>query len=121
VSDANVRRTRVRWCVLATVLFAVIAALVSVEWGPLMALDEAVGEWPEQVTRANEPMRDFWYAIAVGTGTIAKTIATAVVAVLLWVRNHRRAAIWTVAVMLSTGLATSAIKQVVGRERPVRE
>ncbi len=121
MSDANVRRTRVRWCILATILFAVVAALVSVEWGPLMDLDEAVGEWPEQFTRAHEPVRDFWYAIAVGTGTIAKTIATAVVAVLLWVKNHRRAAIWTVAVMLSTGLATSAIKQVIGRERPFRE
>ena len=68
MSDANVRRTRVRWCILATILFAVVAALVSVEWGPLMDLDEAVGEWPEQFTRAHEPVRDFWYAIAVGTG-----------------------------------------------------
>ena len=41
----------------------------------------------------NDAVRDLWYALAVATGTIARTIATVVVAVLLWVKNHRRAAI----------------------------
>ncbi len=61
----------------------------------------------------------FWHAVGLATTTLPTAVATAVAAVLLWVKGYRRAATWTVGVMTTIGLLTWAIKQGIGRARPV--
>ena len=45
-------------------------------------------------------------------------VLTAVLAVAMWVRGHRRAAVFAVGVMLATWGLTTVLKVLVGRERP---
>jgi len=52
--------------------------------------------------------------------TLGMTIMTLAVAAGLLVRGHRRAAIFTVGVMVATTLTYTVIKLLVGRARPAR-
>ena len=51
-------------------------------------------------------------------GTIGMTVWTTLIAVPLFVRGHRRAAVFTVGVMISTSLLTTGVKLLYGRDRP---
>ncbi len=50
--------------------------------------------------------------------TLGMTIITAVVALLLWVKKHRRAAVFTVLVMVLSTVLNRVLKLVVSRDRP---
>jgi YegS/Rv2252/BmrU family lipid kinase len=50
--------------------------------------------------------------------TVGKTVITVVVAALLLLRGHRRAAIYTVGVIVATTIVTQIVKALVGRARP---
>ncbi|MET0998129.1 MAG: diacylglycerol kinase family protein [Marmoricola sp.] len=119
MTDAALRPRRLAWSALCFVLFAVLAVLVKTEWTPLLDLDAELATWPEAFTRAHEAVYRFWRYLGFATSTLPEAVATAVVAIALEAKGHRRAAIWTIGVMTSVGLATALIKQVVGRERPV--
>jgi YegS/Rv2252/BmrU family lipid kinase len=95
-----------------------MALLVSTSWKPLLELDAHLGSWPQEFTGDHHNVYLFWHYLAVATDTIPRTVATAVAAVLLWSKNYRRAAVWTVGVMSSVGLLTWLIKQLIGRDRP---
>lgn len=58
------------------------------------------------------------YVIEVVFGTVGVIAMTAVAAGLLLWRRHRRSAVYLVAVMLTTLLATTALKATIGRIRP---
>ncbi len=119
MTEAELRPRRLGWSVLCFVLFGVLAVLVKTEWTPLLELDAELGTWPETFTRAHEGVYHFWRYLGIATSTLPEAVATAVVAVALEAKKHRRAAIWTVGVMTTVGVVTALIKQVVGRERPV--
>jgi YegS/Rv2252/BmrU family lipid kinase len=119
VTDRELRPARLGWSALCFVLFALLATLVKTSWSPLIDLDTHIGTWPESFTRAHHGVYLFWHYLALVTTTLPEAVATAVVAVALEAKKHRRAAIWTVGVMASVGTATAVIKQLVGRERPV--
>ncbi len=57
--------------------------------------------------------------VSSGFGTVASAIATALVAGLLLVKGHRRAAAYVVLAIAGTSLATSGLKQYVDLARPV--
>ena len=88
-------------------------------WQPLQDLDTAFGTWPESFTRQHPAAYQFWLRLGQLTTTVPMAIATAVVAVALEAKHHRRAAIWTVGVMSTIGIVDGPVKQLVGRERPV--
>ncbi len=119
VTDSKRRRTRVTWGVLCLVAFGVLAGLVWAAWSPLLDLDDAVGRAPESYTRDHHGVYLFWRYLALATGTVPEAVLTVLVAAALLWKGYRRAAIWTVGVMVTVGLATTTLKQLIGRDRPV--
>ena len=117
MTEAELRPIRLRWSALCFVLFALLALLVRISWEPLLALDAKVGRWPEEFTSTHPALFQFWRLLAILTSTLAMTIAT-VVAALALAPKHRRAALWTIGVMASTGLLTWGLKLLVARDRP---
>jgi YegS/Rv2252/BmrU family lipid kinase len=105
------------WALVCLGLLVVLTALVVTEWAPLASLDnegKPAEGWAGDETWLHPVLR----AIEVGFNTVAMTIYSAVLAVALFVKNHRRAAFLTVGVMLATSIATTALKDVFGRARP---
>ena len=119
VTEADLRPTRLGWSALCFVLFALLVILVKTSWTPLTDLDTHLGSWPESFTRAHHDAYLFWHYLGLATTTLPEAVATAVVAVALEAKGHRRAAIWTVGVMATVGVAVAVLKQLIGRERPV--
>jgi len=99
--------------------FAILAALVAGSAAGIVDLDAEVGRWPHEFTAENDWARSTFIWIGRLTGTIALTVLTALVATALFVRNHRRAALWVVLVMAATAVATTGLKLLVERDRPV--
>jgi YegS/Rv2252/BmrU family lipid kinase len=121
VPEAELRPRRLGWSALCLALFAVLAVLVKTGWSPLQELDTDLGTGPESFTRAHDVVYQCWHYLGQLTTTLPMAIATAVTAIALEAKRHRRAAIWTVGVMLSVGVTTALLKQFIGRERPVWE
>ena len=112
------RTAPLTWALLCLALLVVLTVLVGAEWGPLASLDRQ-GK-PVEGWAAGEPaIHPALRAIELGFNTIAMTIFTAVLAIVLFVKNHRRAAYLTVGVMLATSVATTLLKDAMGRARPV--
>ncbi len=107
------------WGAACLVVFGVLAALVMAAWAPLLDLDAEVGRWPESYTRAHDGLYHFWRYLALATTTLPETIATVLAAVALAAKGYRRAASWTVAVMTTVAAATTGLKHLIGRDRPV--
>ncbi len=99
-------------------LFGVLLALVVLEWAPLRELDEAVGSGPQALTEEHGWLEAFWRGVSATFDTLPLTAATVVTAAALLWKGYRRAAIWTVGVMATVWVATTATKLLVARERP---
>ena len=87
-------------------LFAVLAVLVTQDRAPLGVLDDLGRDaeaWADdhEVARRDAALDRAWL-----TATVAKTIATIAVMVVLLLRKQARAALFTGAVMLVTALVT---------------
>ncbi|MEP6817013.1 MAG: phosphatase PAP2 family protein [Marmoricola sp.] len=102
-------------------LFLLVMGLVLGHWQPLQRFDTWVGTEPEHLTYAHHWLRQTALAIQWLFEVWPMAVLTVVVALLLLMRNHRRAAVWTVLVMVLTSLLTNLIKAAVGRDRPVWE
>ena len=63
-------------------------------------------------------MHSVLQGIEITFATIGMTIWTILIAVPLFLRGHRRAAVFTVGVMISTSLVTTGVKVLYGRNRP---
>ena len=118
VTGADRRPARLGWAVLCFALFAVLAVLVRAVTGPL-DFDHWVASWAEQLTAEHDGLYRMWLWIGRLTSTIPEAIATVVVVLALWVKGHRRAAVWTAGVMSTTGIAVLVFKTLIGRDRPV--
>lgn len=111
------RKVTLAWAGVCAGLFLVLALLVHLQRAPLGALDD-LGRSAEQWTSARPGVQSFLRGIEIAFGTVGMTIMTILIAVPLLVRGHRRAAVFTVGVMISTTLLTTAIKAFYGRGRP---
>lgn len=107
------------WAVLSLALVAVLSWLVKVDVQALDEVDRAVGTGPEAWSRAHSGAVGVLHAIEFAFGTVPLTIYTIVTAVVLTLRSHRRAAVWTVGVMLGASLTTYFLKRFFQRGRPV--
>src|SRR6478735_7433179 len=97
-------------------LFALLTVAVVTEWQPLYDLDnrgEGHRAWATDTDWLHHALR----LVEIAFGTVAMTIYTVVLVVLLF-RKHRRAAYFTAGVMIVTPLLTTLIKALVGRDRP---
>jgi len=116
--------TRTRLLICATLCLAVLVVLsvmVRLHWRPLQDLDTAVGSGPQGFTLRNPLALDVMNVFEFAFGTIPMAVYTLALAVALFARNHRRAAYWTVGVMLGASLTTTFLKWLLERERPVWE
>lgn len=121
MTEAELRPARLGWSALCFVLFAVLTTLVRTTWAPLLELDQRVGAGPESFTQTHHGAYLFWHYLGLATTTLPLAVLTAVTALALGAKGHRRAATWTVGVMVTIGLGTTVAKQLVGRARPVWE
>jgi YegS/Rv2252/BmrU family lipid kinase len=112
------RTAPLAWALLCLGLFVVILVLVETNWGPLASLDQE-GKPAEGWAAGRPALHPTLRAIELGFNTIAMTIFTAVLAIALFIKNHRRAAYLVVGVMLASSIATTLVKNAVGRARPV--
>jgi YegS/Rv2252/BmrU family lipid kinase len=116
VTPASRNRTAA-WAVLAGVLFAVLAYLVSQDRAPLDTFDvegRAMEDWADDSAWLVHALR----VIEVAFGTIGMTILTVLLAGGLYLRRQRWAALVVVVVMSVTSLATTGLKRWLGRDRP---
>jgi YegS/Rv2252/BmrU family lipid kinase len=113
------RRTMTVWAALCAMVVVSLAALVGLD--RLDVVDSDVGTLAFDWTSAQRWLVEVLLLVDAAFGTVAMTIYTAVAAVALWTRKHRRPAYWTVGVMSAAALTTSGLKNLVDRERPVWE
>ena len=106
---------------LAGILAALFCALAFVvtqeERYPLAGLDR-LGMRAEDWADEHDTLMWVLRAIELAFGTIALTIITVVLAGLLLVNKHRRAAVYAVLTMLTVSLVTTGLKLWIGRDRP---
>jgi YegS/Rv2252/BmrU family lipid kinase len=105
------------WAGTCAALFGVLALLVHLSRAPLGGFDE-LGRPAEHWARTSDALVAVLRWIETGFATIGMTILTLVLVVPLWLRKHRRAAVYTVLVMVSDSLVYSGIKVLYGRSRP---
>ncbi|QBR94449.1 phosphatase PAP2 family protein [Nocardioides euryhalodurans] len=98
-------------------MFAVLALAVTRDRTPLTSFDD-LGRRAEDWADEHDLLITLLGWVEVATATIAMTVATVVLAVILLVRRHPRAAAYAVVVMSVTALATTIIKATLGRTRP---
>jgi YegS/Rv2252/BmrU family lipid kinase len=114
--STRVRRGPLLGGLLCLLLLGVLAVLVSQDRTPL-AFDN-LGRRAEGWAVQHQVLIDVLRVIEALFATIGMTIITAIIALLLLMRGHRRTALFTVVVMLLTSLATTGLKTWLGRDRP---
>jgi YegS/Rv2252/BmrU family lipid kinase len=105
------------WAALCLVLFTLLSLAVVHGWGSLTSLDhrgEHAETWAVDSRWARRPLNTIEDAF----GTLGMTILTAVLAGYMVARKHRRAAYFTVGVMVVTSVATTLLKVAIDRVRP---
>jgi YegS/Rv2252/BmrU family lipid kinase len=111
------RTVTLAWALVCAVLFCVLAFLVHLNRAPLTGLDDlgrTAEHWETGKTRLHDSLRGIETAFA----NIGMTVLTVVLAVGLWLRHHRRAAVYAVLVMVTTTALYTWIKVLYGRDRP---
>jgi YegS/Rv2252/BmrU family lipid kinase len=104
--------------VVCLALVAVLAVLVHHQWSTLADVDRHLGGRPFRFTSDHAWARHLWVGVGHGFSTIPVTVVVAVVALALLWKGHRRAAAWTVGVMLANGVATYFLKRLLEVDRP---
>ncbi len=111
-------RTRtLAWAGVCAALFLLLAFLVHLQRTPLNGVDDlgrTAEHWARRSTHVVSALRGIELAFA----TIGMTIWTILLVVPLLIRGYRRAAVFTVGVMLSVSLLTTGIKVLYARSRP---
>jgi membrane-associated phospholipid phosphatase len=105
-------------CLLVVVALSV---LVKLDLGDLDGFDTWFGTAPQAWTVRHDTALRILDAIELAFDTIPMTIYTLALAGGLAARNHRRAAVWLVGVMLGASLTTYFLKRFFQRDRPVWE
>jgi len=111
------RSLQLAWAALCFVLFGLLALAVVQGWGPIARFDDRgdpAQSWAVDSGWLHRPLR----VVEDAFSTTGMAVQTAILAAVMWVKGHRRAAVFAVGVMVATWAATTVVKLVVGRERP---
>ena len=106
------------WAGVCAALFAALALLVKMSRAPLNGFDDW-GRSAEHWARGHDGLVHVLLWVETGFATTGMVVLTLLLAVPLWFRKYRRAAVYTVVVVLTDTLAYSWFKVVYGRDRPV--
>ena len=103
-------------CLLVVVVLAVV---YEIDVRALNQVDRGLESGPQGWTYRHAWAQHFLLFVEAAFATLPMTVYTAVTAVLLAVRRHGRAALWTVGVMLAAIVSTDLLKVLLQRRRPV--
>ena len=104
------------WAASSYLLFALLALAVVEGVGPVARFDDRGS--PASAWASNDGLVQALRVVEVLFDSTGMTIASLVVIALMLWKGHRRAAIYTAAVMLLTTVLFTSIKALVGRARP---
>jgi YegS/Rv2252/BmrU family lipid kinase len=105
------------WAAVCFALFGLLLLAVVQEWGPLVSFDDRgdpAQQWAADASWLRQPLR----VVEDVFDTLGLTVMTAVLVVAMWVKGHRRAAVFAAAVMLAALVTRTVVKALVSRERP---
>ncbi len=105
------------WALLSFLLFTFVLVAVVQGWGPVAQFDERGSPAADYAVDSGWMIKPLRF-IEVLFGTVGMTVMTTIVVVLLLIRGHRRAAIFTAGVMIVNTLTYTLVKVLVGRTRP---
>lgn len=114
------RRSRMYLCVAAGCFLSVvvIALLVHAGWTSLEDFDRDFGTPAEMWSLHHAGAVSILLAIEVIFGTVGTVLYTLALVGVLWRTGHRRATVWTIAVMVGTSVTTTGMKLLFRRQRP---
>ena len=115
---ARLRNRQLIWAAVCFLVMFTLSVMVQLEWPRLDNVDRSFGSSVRGWALQNATVLHALHLVEDAFGTVAMTIYTLLLAVALFVRNHRRAAYWTVGVMLGASLSTYFLKRFFERERP---
>jgi len=108
-----------RAALLLSVLFAAVAVIVGVGWGTEQRWDNELESDTHTLVLSHRWLFDIARTVTHLGAQIPVTVATVVLAAILWLTSRRRAALYVLVVRALSALTGAAIKQLVGRDRPV--
>ncbi len=111
------RRLQLSAGLACLVLLGLLALGVEQGWGWLASVDHA-GSRAAAWTSGEPWLRQPLLVVELAFGTVGITVLTTALAVSLWVKGHRRAAVYAVLVVAVTALVTTVLKVLLARERP---
>ena len=103
---------------VSVLVFIGLGSLVLTGSSALDDVDRSIGELPYRLTLENAWLRETALVVQAAFGTIGLTAMTTVAVIALWARGHRRAAIYTAAVMTAAWLSVTGLKLAFARSRP---
>jgi YegS/Rv2252/BmrU family lipid kinase len=106
------------WATLCFALFTVLAFAVVHGWGPVTSLDNR-GDPAQSWAVSEKWLRRPLLTIEDLFDTVGITVMTAVLAAAMFLKKHRRAAVFAVAVMVVDVTTYSILKRLIGRDRPL--
>jgi YegS/Rv2252/BmrU family lipid kinase len=112
------RGVALAWAAGCLALLLLLTVLVASGWQPVLDLDEDTSRPLADWTGDHPWLVDVLRVVELVTGTVGTIVMALAIAGLLFLKQHRRAAAYTVGVMAVTLVATRLLKLVVGRERP---
>jgi YegS/Rv2252/BmrU family lipid kinase len=115
------RKPYLIWAAASFLVLLALSVMVQVEWPRLEAFDRGFGDGFRGWALQHATVIQILHVIEDAFGTVALTIYTTVLAAALFARRHRRAAYWTVGVMLAASLTTYFLKRLFERARPELE
>lgn len=115
------RQTRAVLVVLGVLPFALITALVSAEWGPLMRLDQSLVDVFHDYGVARPGWVEFWRVLGADVLPWSSRAVIIVLAAYLWRRKAKLLTGWLLATMAAEFCLVQLVKQVVDRPRPVEQ
>ncbi len=111
------RTVQVSLAVACLAMVGLLAVAVDQRWEWLVDFDQR-GDGAQEWAVDDSGLRDVLRVIEDLFNTIGMIIWTSILAIAMLVKNHRRAAMFAAVVMLACWGATTALKAVVGRDRP---
>ncbi|MEO9322301.1 diacylglycerol kinase family protein [Nocardioides sp. C4-1] len=111
------RTVPLAWGLGCLLVLGLLALAVGQDWGVLVDVDDR-GRPASAWAADDAALLDALRLVEDLFGTLAMTIYTAVLAVVMFAKNHRRASVYVVVVGLAAALATTGLKLWVGRVRP---
>lgn len=105
------------WGVGCLLALGLLSLAVGLDWGLLADVDDR-GRGARVWAVDDAGLLSVLRAVEDAFGTLALTAYTVVLAGAMWLRKHRRAAVYVVGVMVVQSLTTTGLKALVGRVRP---